>query len=87
MIAIYKKINTQQTKPQFTMPLSLRIIKEASANGIDWKCLHIADLFSIIYSIRIDNAKQYLEQQRQQKMQKRGIKEIRQATAEDFDKL
>ena len=86
LIDIYKKINNK-TKAQFTMPLSLRIIKEASQYGIDWQRLHIADLFSIIYSIRIDNALQYLEQQRQQKMQKRGIKEIRQATAEDFDKL
>ena len=86
MVNIYKQIpNTQ--KPQFTMPLSLRMIKEASENGIDWKCLHIADLFSIIYSIRIDNAKQYLEQKRQERMHKRGIVEIKQATEQDFDNL
>ena len=86
MVAIYKQIpNTQ--KPQFVMPLSLRIIKEASENGIDWKCLHIADLFSIIYSIRIENAKQYLEQKRQERMHKRGISEIRQANEQDFDNL
>ena len=86
MVAIYKQIpNTQ--KPQFVMPLSLRIIKEASESGIDWKCLHIADLFSIIYSIRIDNAKHYLEQKRQERMHKRGISEIRQATEQDFDNL
>ena len=86
MVAIYKQIpNTQ--KPQFVMPLSLRIIKEASENGIDWKCLHIADLFSIIYSIRIDNAKHYLEQKRQERMHKRGISEIRQANEQDFDNL
>ena len=86
MVAIYKQIpNTQ--KPQFVMPLSLRIIKEASESGIDWKCLHIADLFSIIYSIRIENAKQYLEQKRQERMHKRGISEIRQANEQDFDNL
>ena len=86
MVAIYKQIpNTQ--KPQFVMPLSLRIIKEASESGIDWKCLHIADLFSIIYSIRIDNAKQYLEQKRQERMHKMGIAEVRQATEQDFDNL
>ena len=86
MVAIYKQIpNTQ--KPQFVMPLSLRIIKEASESGIDWKCLHIADLFSIIYSIRIDNAKHYLEQKRQERMHKRGISEIRQANEQDFDNL
>lgn len=86
LVEIYKKINNNE-KQRFTMPLSLRIIKEASGYGIDWKCLHIADLFSIIYSIRIDNAKRYLEQKRQEKMHKRGISEIRQASAEDFDKL
>lgn len=86
MVNIYKQIpNTQ--KPQFTMPLSLRIIKEASESGIDWKCLHIADLFSIIYSIRIDNARQYLEQRRQERMHKQGISEIRQANEQDFDNL
>lgn len=86
MVAIYKQIpNTQ--KPQFVMPLSLRIIKEASESGIDWKCLHIADLFSIIYSIRIDNARQYLEQKRQERMHKMGIAEVRQATEQDFDNL
>lgn len=86
MVNIYKQIpNTQ--KPQFTMPLSLRIIKEASENGIDWKYLHIADLFSMIYSIRIDNAKHYLEQKRQERMHKMGITEVRQATEQDFDNL
>ena len=86
MVQIYKQIPNIQ-KPQFTMPLSLRIIKEASENGIDWKSLHVADLFSIIYSIRIDNAKQYLEQKRQERMHKRGISEIRQANEQDFDNL
>ena len=86
MVNIYKQIpNTQ--KPQFTMPLSLRIIKEASESGIDWKCLHIADLFCIIISIRIDNANHFLEQKRQERMHKRGIAEIRQANQQDFDNL
>lgn len=86
MVAIYEKIDNKE-KPQFTMPLSLRIIKESASAGIDWKGLHIADLFSIIYSIRIDNAKRYLEEQRQKKMQDKGIQEIRKASVEDFDKL
>lgn len=71
----------------FSMPLSLRTIKEASANGIDWKSLHIIDLFSILYSIRIDRAVQYLNEQKRQKLQKRGISEVRKATEEDFDSL
>ena len=69
------------------MPLSLRIIKESAAVGIDWKPLHIADLFSLIYSIRIDKAKQYLEHKRRERLQQRGIAEVKQATAEDFDNL
>ena len=86
MINIFNKIKNNE-RPQFSMPLSLRIIKESSEAGIDWKCLHMVDLFSIIYSIRIDNAKRYLEQQRQTKMHERGISEISKATEEDFDKL
>lgn len=86
MISIYEKIPNRE-KQQFSMPLSLRIIKESSQNNIDWKCLHIADLFSIIYSIRIDNAKQYLERQRQEAMNKRGISSISKATESDFDNL
>ena len=86
MINVFNKIKNIE-KPQFSMPLSLRIIKESSQAGIDWKCLHMVDLLSIVYSIRIDNAKQYLEQQRQTKMREKGISEISKATEEDFDKL
>ena len=69
------------------MPLSLRMIKEASENHIDWKSLHIVDLFSILYSIRIDKALQYLNEKKRQSLQKRGISEVRRATEEDFDNL
>lgn len=86
MVKIFEKIKNTET-PQFTMPLSLRIIKESSQVGIDWKYLHIVDLFSIIYSIRIDNAKQYLEQQRQKRMSEKRIQSISKATEEDFDNL
>lgn len=86
MVKIFEKIKNTET-PQFTMPLSLRIIKESSQVGIDWKYLHIVDLFSIIYSIRIENAKQYLEQQRQKRMSEKGIQSISKATEEDFDNL
>lgn len=86
MMQLYKKIDNKETS-QFTMPLSLRLIKESAAEGIDWKGLHIADLYSIIYSIRIDRAKEYLEHKRRERMQKRGIAEVRQATAQDFDNL
>lgn len=86
MIQTFKKIKNVE-KPQFSMPLSLQLIKESASCGIDYKSLHIIDLYSIIYSIRIDNAKQYLEHERQQKLSKRGISSIQQATEEDFDKL
>lgn len=86
MIKVFEKI-PKQPKPQFSMPLSLRLMKECSQNNIDWKCLHIVDLFSILYSIRIDNANQYLEHERQKKMHDRGISSISKATEEDFDNL
>lgn len=86
MVKIFDKIPNREI-PEFTMPLSLRLIKESSQNNIEWKYLHIVDLYSIIYSIRIDNAKLYLEQQRQKRMHERGIASISKATEEDFDNL
>ena len=86
MNEIYKKIPNIE-KSQFSMPTSLKIIKESSSAGIDWKYLHIVDLFSIIYSIRIDNAKQWLAHQRQEKLAKMGITKIESANAQDFENL
>lgn len=86
MIKVFEKL-PNQNKPKFSMPLSLRLMKECASYNIDWKCLHIADLFSIIYSIRIDNANNYLENQRQQKLSQKGIKSVTKATDEDFDNL
>ena len=86
MIKVFEKLPSQE-KPKFSMPLSLRLIKESAMYNIDWKCLHIADLFSILYSIRIDNAINYLKQQRQQRLSEKGIQSVTKATEEDFDKL
>lgn len=89
MIEIYKKIN-QGTgrKKQFSMPLSLELITECGEYGItNWDKLHVVDLLSIIYGIRIRNAENYLDQQRQAKMQQRGIQSITKASTEDFDNL
>lgn len=69
------------------MPLSLRIIKECAEVGLDWKPLHIIDLYSIIYSIRISNAEQYLEHKRKEKMSKLGIANIKKADIDDFNNL
>ena len=86
MISLYKKIEEKET-PQFSMPLSLRIIKEFGQNGIDYKGIHLTDVLSIFYSLRIDSAKEYLKHKRQEEMQKRGISSISKATEQDFDNL
>ena len=69
------------------MPASLRWRKELGEAGITFDDLHLTDIISILYSLRIDNAVKYLEYKRQEAMQKRGIKEVKAATEEDFDNL
>lgn len=86
MINLFNKIEEKET-PQFSMPLSLRIIKEFGQNGIDYKDIHLTDVLSIYYSLKIDSAKQYLNHKRQEEMQKRGISSISKATEQDFDSL
>ena len=86
MIEIYKKL-PEGDSPKFLMPLSLRLIKESAENNIDWRTLHLVDLFSIIYAIRIDKARTYLKQKQQERWAKNGISEVRKATEEDFDSL
>lgn len=86
MIRLFEKIEDKEI-PSFSMPLSLRIIKEFGQNGIEWKGLHIADILSISYSLKIDNAKQYLKAKRQEEMQRRGISSISKATESDFESL
>lgn len=69
------------------MPASLRWRKELGEAGIQFDDLHLTDLISIVYSLRIDSAVKYLEYKRQEAMQKRGIKEVKKATEKDFDEL
>lgn len=69
------------------MPLSLRYIKELATAGVDWHGLHLIDLTSIIYSLRIDAALQKLEHDKQKRLSERGIKEVRPASKADFDAL
>lgn len=70
------------------MPLSLRIIKECSEFGItNFDKIHFADLLSLLYSIRIDKANEYLERKRQEKLRKRGISCISKAGQKDFEGL
>lgn len=86
MIKLFERIEEKET-PQFSMPLSLRIIKEFGQNGIDYKGIHLTDVLSIYYSLKIDSAKQYLKNKRQEEMSKRGISSISKATEQDFDNL
>lgn len=86
MLKLFEKIEEKEI-PQFSMPLSLRIIKEFGQNGIDYKGIHLTDVLSIFYSLRIDGAKQYLKHKRQEEMSKRGISSITKATEQDFDNL
>jgi hypothetical protein len=86
MIKLFERIEEKEI-PQFSMPLSLRIIKEFGQNGIDYKGIHLTDVLSIYYSLKIDSAKQYLQHKRQEEMSKRGISSITKATEADFDNL
>lgn len=74
-------------KERHLMPLSLRIIKELGVAGIDWRGLHVIDVFSLVCSIRIDNAREWLHYRAQEKMAKAGVKRITPATQADFDAL
>ena len=86
-INTYKKIQVDNKTPQFSMPLSLRIIKMLGKEGIDYKGLHLVDVISLYYSIMIDKANEYLQYKQKEKLQKRGISEVRPASVDDFDKL
>lgn len=86
MISLFNRIEEKEI-PQFSMPLSLRIIKEFGQNGIDYKGLHLTDVLSIYYSLKIDSVRQYLNHKRQEEMQKRGISSISKASEADFDAL
>ena len=86
MVKLFERIEEKES-PQFSMPLSLRIIKEFGQNGIDYKGIHLTDILSIYYSLKIDSVRQYLQHKRQEEMSKRGISSISKATEADFDAL
>lgn len=74
-------------KERHLMPLSLRTIKELGAAGIDWRKIHVIDAFSLVCSIRIDNAREWLRYRAQERMTKAGVKRVTPATQADFDAL
>ena len=84
MIRLYQKINHKGISV-YTVPNSLKWRKELQ--GININGLHLTDVISLVYSIRIDNAIQYLQEKGQEQMRKNGIGSITPATEEDFDKL
>lgn len=69
------------------MPLSLQYIKELSEAGIDWRPLHVIDAFSLVYSLRIDACRKYLDRISKERMNAAGVSSISPATEEDFDAL
>lgn len=84
MIKIYRKIPSCGGSV-YTLPNSLKWRKELQGINIDG--LHLIDVIALVYSLRIDNAVQYLRQKGQEQMRQNGISSITPATEEDFDKL
>ena len=84
MIKVYQKIPSSGGS-SYTLPNSLKWRKELQ--GIEIKGLHLFDIMALVYSLRIDNAVQYLRQKGQAKMRQDGISSITPATEEDFDRL
>lgn len=77
----------QSNAKRFAMPISLQYIKELAGAGIDWRPLHVIDAFSLVYSLRIDLCRQYLEKISKQRMDAAGVRSITPATEDDFNAL
>ena len=72
------------------LPFSLLIYKRAVKANIQGeliKSLHFIDLQCLILSLEIDSLNQYIRDLAQVNLNKRGIKEVRQATEEDYENL
>ncbi len=69
------------------MPISLQYIKELAEVGIDWQPLHVIDAFSLVYSLRIDACRKYLDKVSKERMNAVGVSSITSATEQDFDAL
>lgn len=82
-------VNSNNTNT-IKLPLSLAVYKRAiklKIPGELYRQINFLDLQILIFSIEIDNITSYLEQVRKEKLRKKGIKEIRKATKNDFDAL
>lgn len=77
----------QSNAKRFPMPISLQYIKELGEEGIDWRGLHVIDVFSLVYSIRIDHCRKILSHQASERMSAAGVQAILPASESDFDSL
>ena len=82
-----EKCNLHSNAKRFPMPISLQYIKELGEKGIDWKGLHVIDVFSLVYSIRIDNCKKILSDKATARMSAAGVQAIMPASESDFESL
>lgn len=86
-IAIYKKIPQSESNMHFSMPHSLRLIKEFASHNIDYLTLtklHWYDIMSLIYAFRIDDAKNYLRQKGKSNYKKAGIDNVTDVSGTDI---
>ena len=73
-----------------SLPMSILIYKRATKLEIEGhliKSMHYIDLQCLILSMEIDNLNQYVRELRRMELNKRGIKEVKKATEQDFDSL
>ena len=89
--SLIKKLpGNNSNKDVIRLPLSLTVYKRAVNLKIPGELinsLHFIDLQILIFSMEIDNVKIHLEQMNRLRLQKKGIKEIRPATEQEFDRL
>lgn len=76
--------------PVIHIPFSLLVYKRAvkvNISGELIRSLAFIDLQILVLSLEIDNLHQYNADVRKRNLQKKGIKEVVQAKAEDYDSL
>lgn len=78
MILQYGKIKNK-SKPKFSMPVSLQITRDLT---MAVEKLHIIDIMSLWYALKISDANKYLES-----MNRNDNVEVAKASESDFDAL
>ena len=80
LLELCKKLPTPKNSMSLAVPLSIRILKKCIQYQIDFeftKRLHFYDLQCLIIQLEIQDIQQYLKGQEDQKLSKKGIKEIK----------